>query len=51
VSQVMPVEVDAPAKISWDERKDWADVLARHVDSGGSDFKPITTTSRGMYYG
>ena len=47
VSQVMPVEVDAPAKISWDERNDWADVLARFVDSGRSDFKPISTTSRG----
>jgi hypothetical protein len=47
VSQVMPVEVDAPAKISWDERNDWADVLARFVDSGRSDFKPISTTARG----
>jgi hypothetical protein len=51
VSQVMPVEVDAPAKISWDERNDWADVLARFVDSGRSDFKPISTTARGVYYG
>ena len=47
VSQVMPVEVDPPAKISWDERSDWADVLAHFVDSGRSDFKPISTTARG----
>ena len=47
VSQVMPVEVDPPAKISWDERNDWADVLAHFVDSGRTDFKPISTTSRG----
>jgi hypothetical protein len=47
VSQVMPVEVDPPAKISWDERKDWAEVLAHFVDSGRADFKPISTTARG----
>jgi hypothetical protein len=47
VSQVMPVEVDPPAKISWDERNDWTDVLAHFVDSGRTDFKPISTTSRG----
>jgi hypothetical protein len=47
VSQVMPVEVDAPARISWDERNDWADVLAHFVDSGRADFKPISTTARG----
>ncbi|KAH9051925.1 hypothetical protein EDB87DRAFT_628881 [Lactarius vividus] len=51
VSQVMPVEVDAPSKISWDERNDWADVLAHFVDAGRTDFKPISTTSRGVYYG
>jgi hypothetical protein len=43
----MPVEVDPPAKISWDERKDWAEVFAHFVDSGRTDFKPISTTSRG----
>ncbi|KAH9029346.1 hypothetical protein EDB83DRAFT_2507984 [Lactarius deliciosus] len=47
VSQVMPVEVDAPSKISWDERNDWADVLAHFVDAGRTDFKPISTTTRG----
>jgi len=47
VSQVMPVEVDPPSKISWDERNDWADVLAHFIDSGRSDFKPISTTARG----
>ncbi|KAI0278927.1 hypothetical protein BGY98DRAFT_971218 [Russula aff. rugulosa BPL654] len=51
VSQVMPVEVDPPAKISWDERNDWADVFAHFVDSGRTDFKPISTTTRGVYYG
>jgi len=51
VSQVMPVEVDPPAKISWDERNDWAEVLAHFVDTGRSDFKPISTTARGRYYG
>ena len=47
VSQVMLVEVDSPAKISWDERNDWAEVLAHFVDTGRSDFKPISTTARG----
>ncbi|KAH9924100.1 hypothetical protein B0H21DRAFT_886341 [Amylocystis lapponica] len=51
VSQVMPVEVDAPGKISWDARDDWADVLRHFVDSGRTDFKPISTTSRGIVYG
>ncbi len=48
VSQVMPVEVDPPARISWDERNDWADVLAHFVDSGRADFKPVSTTARGL---
>ena len=47
VSQVMPVEVDPPAKITWDTREDWASVLAHFVESGRMDFKPISTTSRG----
>lgn len=47
ISQVMPVEVDPPSKISWDVREDWADVLRHFVDSGRSDFKPISTSSRG----
>ena len=47
ISQVMPVEVDAPGKIAWDTRDDWADVLAHFVNSGRTDFKPISTTSRG----
>ncbi|EDQ98507.1 uncharacterized protein LACBIDRAFT_335899 [Laccaria bicolor S238N-H82] len=51
VSQVMPVEVDPPAKITWDSRDDWASVLAHFVESGRTDFKPISTTSRGVYYG
>jgi hypothetical protein len=47
VSQVMPIEVDPPAKISWDSRTDWADVLRHFVDSGRTDFKPISTTPKG----
>jgi hypothetical protein len=41
----MPVEVDPPAKISWDERNDWVEVLAHFVDSGRTDFKPISSTT------
>ncbi|KAF8055547.1 hypothetical protein FPV67DRAFT_1484584 [Lyophyllum atratum] len=51
VSQVMPVEVDPPSKISWDTREDWASVLHHFVESGRTDFQPISTTSRGVYYG
>ncbi|KAJ7253470.1 hypothetical protein C8J57DRAFT_1437301 [Mycena rebaudengoi] len=51
VSQVMPVEVDPPSKISWDARDDWAHVLHHFVESGRTDFQPISTTSRGVYYG
>ncbi|TFK27860.1 hypothetical protein FA15DRAFT_719734 [Coprinopsis marcescibilis] len=47
VSQVMPVEVDPPSKISWDEREDWATVLNHFIESGRTDFKPISTTARG----
>jgi len=51
ISQVMPVEVDPPSKISWDSREDWADVLHNFVESGRADFKPISTSARGIYYG
>lgn len=51
VSQVMPVEVDSPSKISWDSRDDWANTLHHFVDAGRTDFKPISTTSRGVVYG
>ncbi|KAG6811817.1 hypothetical protein H0H92_005676 [Tricholoma furcatifolium] len=51
ISQVMPVEVDPPSKISWDTREDWASVLSHFVESGRTDFQPISTTSRGVYYG
>ncbi|KZT02259.1 uncharacterized protein LAESUDRAFT_815458 [Laetiporus sulphureus 93-53] len=51
ISQVMPVEVDAPGKITWDSRDDWAEVLRHFVDSGRIDFKPISTTARGVVYG
>jgi len=51
ISQVMPVEVDPPSKISWDQREDWAEVLRHFVESGRTDFKPISTTARGVHYG
>lgn len=51
ISQVMPVEVDPPSKITWDTREDWVDVLRHFVDSGRADFKPISSSARGIYYG
>jgi len=51
VSQVMPVEVDPPSKIAWDTREDWESALRHFVSEGRTDFKPISTTSRGVYYG
>ncbi|KAF9559299.1 hypothetical protein CPC08DRAFT_723984 [Agrocybe pediades] len=50
-TEVMPVEVDAPSKITWDSRDDWAQVLAHFVENGRTDFKPISTTPKGVYYG
>ena len=47
ISQVVPVEVDPPAKITWDEREDWKEVLVSFVASGRTDFKPISTTKFG----
>ncbi len=47
ISQVMPVEVDSPSRISWDSRDDWADVLQHFADAGRTDFQPISTTARG----
>ncbi|KAF8625231.1 hypothetical protein AX17_006897 [Amanita inopinata Kibby_2008] len=51
VSQVMPVEVDPPSKITWDTREDWPTVLQHFVESGRTDFKPISTTAHGIIYG
>ncbi|KAK7682568.1 hypothetical protein QCA50_014368 [Cerrena zonata] len=51
ISQVMPVEVDSPNRISWDTREDWADVLHHFVESGRTDFKPISSTRSGIVYG
>jgi hypothetical protein len=51
ISQVMPVEVDPPASISWDERADWEMVFRKFVAEGRTDFMPISTTSQGIYYG
>ncbi|KIK66930.1 hypothetical protein GYMLUDRAFT_157146 [Collybiopsis luxurians FD-317 M1] len=47
ISQVMPIEVDPPSKITWDTREDWPAVLNHFVDTGRSDFQPISTTARG----
>jgi len=51
VSQVMPVEVDPPSQISWDSRDDWSDVARHFVNSGRTDFRPISTSARGIVYG
>jgi hypothetical protein len=51
ISQVMPVEVDAPSTISWDSRADWEAVLRKFVAEGRTDFLPISTTAKGIYYG
>jgi len=43
VSQVMPVEVDPPAKIGWDTRDDWEQVMRMYMDAGRGDFQaPIS---------
>ena len=47
VSQVLPVEVDPPSQVTWDTREDWLQVLHHFVESGRTDFQPISTTSRG----
>ena len=47
MSQVMPVECDSPSRISWDAREDWSEILERYVETGRTDFQPISTTSRG----
>ncbi|KAF8904009.1 hypothetical protein CPB85DRAFT_1376996 [Mucidula mucida] len=47
VSQVMPVEVDAPSRITWDMRDDWLSTLHHCVESGQTEFLPKSTTSRG----
>ena len=47
LSQVMPVEVDPPSQISWDSRDDWSEVTRHFVNSGRTDFKPISSSSRG----
>jgi hypothetical protein len=50
LSQVMPVEVDPPSQITWDSRDDWSEVARHFVNSGRTDFKPISSTSRGSVY-
>jgi hypothetical protein len=47
MSQVVPVEVDSPSQLSWDIRDDWEEALEHCVEIGKTDFKPISTTSRG----
>jgi len=51
LSQVIPAECDSPSRIPWDSREDWEDILERYVEAGRTDFKPITSTSRGVIYG
>ena len=43
----MPVEVDPPSQITWDSRDDWSEVARHFVNSGRTDFKPISSTSKG----
>jgi len=40
ISQVMPVEVDPPAKVPWASIPDWEDLLSRWVDGGRGEFVP-----------
>ncbi|KAH8831378.1 hypothetical protein DL96DRAFT_1587581, partial [Flagelloscypha sp. PMI_526] len=51
ISQVMPVEVDHPARITWDTRDDWEVTLRHFIAHGRTDFRPISTTPRGIVYG
>jgi len=51
LSQVMPVEVDPPSQIAWDSRDDWPEVARHFVNSGRTDFKPVSSSSRGIVYG
>lgn len=51
ISQVMPVEMDSPGRISWDMREDWEETVEHFVSTGRVDFKPISTTARGIVYG
>lgn len=47
VCEVLPVEMAPPSEILWDTREDWQNVLCHFVDSGRTDFQPISTTSNG----
>ncbi|KAF8527993.1 hypothetical protein BU17DRAFT_38359 [Hysterangium stoloniferum] len=40
ISQVMPVEVDSPAKVPWATMSDWEDFLSRWIDCGSGPFEP-----------
>lgn len=40
ISQVMPVEVDSPAKVPWSIIPDWEDLLCRWIDCGTGSFEP-----------
>ena len=46
ISQVMPVEVDPPSKITWDSREDWEQILRMYVDAGRTDFRAPTSGRR-----
>ncbi|KIJ45651.1 hypothetical protein M422DRAFT_59805 [Sphaerobolus stellatus SS14] len=40
LSEVMPVEVDSPAKIPWATTSEWEDLLSRWIDHGAGAFQP-----------
>ncbi|GJJ09531.1 hypothetical protein Clacol_003754 [Clathrus columnatus] len=40
ISQVMPVEVDSPAKVTWSTITEWEDLLCRWIDCGTGPFEP-----------
>lgn len=45
MAEVMPVEVDHPAKLTaWEVREDWEEVLEWYVSSGRGDFTPPLVT-------
>lgn len=49
----MPFECDPPSRSSWSRRDDWETVLEHFVNSGRTDFVPLSTlsTRTPVYYG
>jgi len=51
ISQVMPVEVDPPAKVPWASISDWEDLLSHWIDGGRGEFvPPIERSGRPQMY-